>query len=53
LIFSYERRRDASETSALLGLFQLERTPAAWSLRLLWLLRFSGGDADHLQEVGS
>ncbi|HUR28180.1 MAG TPA: hypothetical protein VM509_08330, partial [Planctomycetota bacterium] len=53
LLYSYEKKRDATETSALLGLYQFERTPAAWSLRLLWLFRFSGGDADALEEVGS
>lgn len=53
LLFSYERSRRASETSLLAGAFRLQRTPTAWSLRLLWLFRFSGGDADRLEEVGS
>ena len=53
LLFSYEHTRKTSETSALLGLFKLERTSAAWSLRLLWLIHFSGGDADRLVEVDS
>lgn len=52
-LFSYERQREESETRALLGLFQLRRTPAAWSLRLLWFIRFSGGDSDRLVEVDS
>ena len=38
-------------TSMLLGLFRWEKTPAAWRVRLLWLIRFSGGDADRLESV--
>jgi C-terminal processing protease CtpA/Prc len=51
LLFSYEKERDLSTTSMLLGLFRYEHTPAAWRLRLLWLLVFSGGDADRLESV--
>lgn len=50
-LFSYERSRDASETSVLLGLILVEQTRAAWSFRLLWLIQFSGGDADRLEKV--
>jgi C-terminal processing protease CtpA/Prc len=53
LLFSYEHTRDSSETNALFWLIQFERTRAAWSLRLLWVLEFAGGDADRLQEVDS
>ena len=35
----------------LLGLFRYEHTPAAWRLRLLWLIGLSGGDADRLQSL--
>lgn len=51
LIFSYERDRDLRETSVLLGLFRWRRSPAAWDLRLFWLVSFGGGDADRLVEV--
>lgn len=51
LLFHYEKERDHSTTSFLFGLFRYEHTPAAWRLRLLWLLRFSGGDADRLENV--
>lgn len=51
LLFSYEREREASTTSALLGIFRLRRTRAAWDCRLLWFLSFGRGDADRLVEV--
>ena len=51
LLFRYEKERDLCTTSLLLGLFRYERTPAAWRLRLLWLIRLSGGDADRLESV--
>ncbi len=50
-LFSYERERRASETSALLGLFRLKKTPVAWELRLLWFFHFGGGEADRLEEL--
>jgi S1-C subfamily serine protease len=51
ILFSYERERERSETSVLFGLFGLERTSAAWKMRLLWFITFGGGDADKLVEV--
>jgi len=51
LVFKYEKERDQRTTSALLGLYRYQSTPAAWRLRLFWLLRFSGGDADRLESV--
>jgi S1-C subfamily serine protease len=51
ILFSYEKERGASETSLLLGALLFRRTPAAWDLRLLWLLNFGGGDSDRLQQV--
>ena len=46
-------KRDTERTvfSAFLSLIRYEATPAAWSLTLLWLIDFNGGDADRLQEV--
>ncbi|MCC7013838.1 MAG: PDZ domain-containing protein [Planctomycetes bacterium] len=51
ILFSYEKSRDRSATSLLLGLFRYESTPAAWRLRILWLFALSGGDADRLESV--
>jgi len=51
LLFRHRKEHDHSSTSALLGLYRHERTPAAWRLRLFWLLRFSGGDADRLESL--
>lgn len=52
-LYSYEDDRGHTTTSALFGLYKFERTRVAWRLRLLWLLSFSGGDADRLEELGS
>jgi C-terminal processing protease CtpA/Prc len=51
LIYHFERDSDHTERSLLLGLLKTESTPAAWNMRILWLIRFSGGDSDRLQEV--
>jgi len=51
LLFRYRARGERRETSLLLGAFRWERTEAAWSLRLLWLLSFGGGDTDRLERV--
>jgi S1-C subfamily serine protease len=51
LLYSFERDRDASTTSILLGLIRWRSTPAAWDFRLLWFISFSGGDSDHLETV--
>jgi hypothetical protein len=51
LLVDYQKAGDRKTLSALLGLYRRESTPAAWRLRLLWLFRFSGGDADRLESV--
>ena len=51
LLFSHESRRGKSKTKFLLGLLGYEETDAAWEFTLLWLITFSGGDADELEEV--
>ncbi|MHC4428158.1 MAG: Do family serine endopeptidase [Planctomycetota bacterium] len=53
LLFSYQKDRGVKETSILMGLFGLEETPVAWRCRLLWIITFTGGDADRLEETGS
>lgn len=50
-VYSYENDRGMSETSILMGLFRRRATAAAWEIRLLWFIDFSGGDADRLVEV--
>lgn len=50
-LIRYTAERGRAETSLLLGLIRHESTRAAWELRILWLIRFSGGDADRLLEV--
>jgi C-terminal processing protease CtpA/Prc len=51
LLFSYEKEGDRRTLSVLLGLYRQERTPAAWRVRVLWLIRVAGGDADRLESV--
>jgi C-terminal processing protease CtpA/Prc len=51
VLFSYEAARGDTEWSTLLGLVSYRSTIAAWQLRLLWLIKFGGGDADRLVEV--
>ncbi len=53
LLFSYETNRGATEWSAVLGLLGYRSTKAAWRARVLWLIRFGGGDTDQLMEAGS
>lgn len=50
-VVSYESSRGTSETSILAGAVRTRSTAAAWEWRILWLLTFSGGDADRLIEV--
>ena len=51
-VFTYSRERGTTTTKVLFGLYARTATPVAWKLRLLWLLSFSGGDADRLEELG-
>ncbi len=51
VIFSYDAERGDTEWSAILGLVNYRSTIAAWQLRLLWLIKLGGGDADRLVEV--
>ena len=40
-------------TSLLLGLVRVQKSPAAWHVRLLWVFELGAGDADRLEEVRS
>jgi len=51
LLFSYEKQRERTSFSLLLGLVSHESTSAAWKTTLLWLIRFAGGDADRLEAI--
>lgn len=51
VLFSYDAERGDTEWSAILGLVNYRSTIAAWQLRLLWLIKLGGGDADRLVEV--
>jgi C-terminal processing protease CtpA/Prc len=51
LLFSYDADRGDAEWSAILGLVAYRSTIAAWEMRLLWFIKFGGGDADRLIEV--
>jgi membrane-associated protease RseP (regulator of RpoE activity) len=51
LVYSYERDRGATDVSFLLGAVKHRTTSAAWEWRILWLISFSGGDADRLEEI--
>lgn len=53
LFFSYESERGATEWSVLFGLLARESTKSSWRWRVLWLLSFEGGEADHLEVEGS
>ncbi len=50
LIANYERDGPRRSLSLVLGLVRHERTPAAWRLRLLYLIRIERGDGDRLVE---
>jgi C-terminal processing protease CtpA/Prc len=51
VLFSYDAGRGDTDWSVLLGLVSYRSTIAAWQLRLLWLVKYGGGDADRLVEV--
>lgn len=53
VLFHYEKDRDESGWSVLLGLLGSTRTAARWRFRLLWVITFSGGDSDRLREVST
>jgi C-terminal processing protease CtpA/Prc len=52
LLYGYTKHRDFRKVWLLLGIYQRTSTPAAWEVRLFWLIKFRGGDADRIREVG-
>jgi C-terminal processing protease CtpA/Prc len=51
LIYFYENDGATRTSSAIIGLYKHVRTSAAWRMRLLWFIRFGGGDEDRLEEL--
>ena len=50
-IFSYNNKRGIKETSALLGLFSVRKTSVASEYRLFWLINYTVGDSNRLEEI--
>jgi hypothetical protein len=50
-VFSWSGSAQRTQWSALIGLFSWESNPQAWRMRLLWLIRFQGGDWERLEEL--
>jgi C-terminal processing protease CtpA/Prc len=51
LLFSYENNGGIEKTSVLLGLYNHRRTAVASRVTLLWVIRYTVGDATRLEEV--
>ena len=51
LIYRYHREPGRRETSVLLGIYRYRATDAAWDVRILWIIRFGGGDSERLERV--
>ncbi len=52
-LFYYENRRGIEKTSLLLGLLQVRKTAVASQVTLLWLIHYTAGDANRLEEIKS
>ncbi len=51
LLYSYTKQGDFRRVWIFLGLYKRTRSAAAWELRLFWLFKFRGGDADRIEEI--
>lgn len=51
VLYYYEKDRDRTTVSILLGIFKRTKTRAAAETRILWFFKFRSGDADRLEEV--
>jgi C-terminal processing protease CtpA/Prc len=51
LIYAYENRRGIEKTSILCGLYRRRKTAVASRTTLLWLIQFTRGDANRLEET--
>lgn len=50
-IFSYGNKRGIEKTSVLLGIFRVRKTKAASEYKLFWLINYTVGDSNRLEEV--
>lgn len=51
LLYGYTKQGDFRRVWIFFGLYKHTRSAAAWELRLFWLLKFRGGDADRIEEI--
>jgi hypothetical protein len=51
LLFSYENTRGIQKTSVLFGLYGMRKTAVASQYTWFWLIRYTVGDANRLQET--
>ena len=51
LLYGYTKQGDFKRVWFLFGLYKRTRSSAAWELRLFWLFKFRGGDADRIEEI--
>jgi len=51
LLYGYTKQRDFKRVWLLFGFYKHTRSAAAWELRLFWLFKFRGGDADRIEEL--
>ena len=51
LLYGYTKQGDFKRIWIFFGLYKHTRSAAAWEVRLLWLFKFRGGDADRIEEI--
>ena len=51
LLYGYTKQGDFRRVWIFFGLYKHTRSAAAWELRLFWLFKFRGGDADRIEEI--
>jgi C-terminal processing protease CtpA/Prc len=51
LIFTYENRRGIKKTSVLCGLYRLRKTAVASRTTLFWVINYTSGDSNRLEET--
>jgi S1-C subfamily serine protease len=51
LLYGYTKQGDFKRVWVFFGLYKHTRSAAAWELRLFWLFKFRGGDADRIEEI--
>ncbi len=51
LLFSYGKKGDIEKTSVLLDIFSVKKTRVASEYRLFWLINYTIGDSNRLEEI--